>query len=354
MSTPTTRTEAPLFFTGCTVTDAAASQPQAGGQRRQVVIKGKRVKTIDVHAHCLVPAALKLIGRTIDNHQFPDLDEVGPKRIAAMDRQGVDIEALSINPFWYREERDLAVEICRIQNDALAEMCATYPDRFVAFASVTLQDPALAAGQLEHGVKKLGLRGAAVGASCAGVDFSDAKFDPFWRKCEDLGILVFIHPQSTPQLNERFKGNGWLANTIGNPLDTTICLSKLIFEGTLDKFPKLKLCSAHGGGYLPSYAPRSDHPCRVAPWNCNPEIKLKKKPTEYLRTMYYDTLVFTSEMLRHLAAEVGSSQLVIGTDHPIPWHEDPVTHIMEAPGFTDDERIAMLGGTAAKLLGIKD
>jgi aminocarboxymuconate-semialdehyde decarboxylase len=154
-------------------------------------------------------------------------------------------------------------------------------------------------------------------------------------------------------LNERFKGNGWLANTIGNPLDTTICLSKLIFEGTLDKFPKLKLCSAHGGGYLPSYAPRSDHPCRVAPWNCNPEIKLKKKPTEYLRTMYYDTLVFTSEMLRHLAAEVGSSQLVIGTDHPIPWHEDPVTHIMEAPGFTDEERIAMLGGTAAKLLGIE-
>ncbi|MGZ8210625.1 MAG: amidohydrolase family protein [Burkholderiales bacterium] len=353
MSTRTSNTEPSLVFTGCTVTDAAASQPQGGGERRQVVIKGKRVKTIDVHAHCLVPQALKLIGRTIENHQFPDLDEVGPKRIAAMDRQGVDVEALSINPFWYREERDLAVEIVRIQNDALAEMCAQYPDRFVAFTSVTLQFPELAVEQLVHGVKKLGLRGPAVGASCAGADFSDPKFHPFWAKCEELGVLVFIHPQSTPQLNERFKGNGWLANTIGNPLDTTICLSKLIFEGTLDKFPGLKLCSAHGGGYLPSYAPRSDHPCRVAPWNCNPEIKLKKKPTEYLKTMYYDTLVFTSEMLRHLAAEVGSSQLVIGTDHPIPWHQDPVSHIMEAPGFSDEERIAMLGGTAAKLLGIK-
>lgn len=354
MSTSNTRSNAsPIVFTGCSVTDAARGQPQAGGQRRQVIIKGKRVKTIDVHAHCLVPETLAMIGEKIDNHQFPDLDEVGPKRLRAMDIQGVDIEALSINPFWYRREKDLAVEICRIHNEKLAEMCATYPDRLVAFASLPLQHPEIAVQQLEHAVKKLGLRGAAVGASCADDEFSDPKFHPVWAKAEELGVLIFIHPQSTPELKRRFKGNGWLANTIGNPLDTTICLSHLIFDGTLDKFPKLKICSAHGGGYLPSYAPRSDHPCRVAPWNCNPDVKLKKKPTEYLKTMYYDTLVFTPEMLRHLAAEVGSSQLVIGTDHPIPWHEDPVTHIMETPGFTDEERIAMLGGTAARLLGIE-
>jgi len=347
------RSNATLVFTGCTATAAAPGAPQAGGQRRQVVVGGKRVKTIDVHAHCIVPEAFELAGKKVAEHQFPDLDEVGPKRIAEMDKQGVDIEALSINPFWYRDERDRAAEICRIQNDRLAEMCAKYPDRFVAFASVALQYPELAVEQLVHGVKKLGLRGAAVGASVGDLEFSDPKFHPFWAKAEELGVLIFIHPQSTPELARRFKGNGWLANTIGNPLDTTICLSHLIFDGTLDRFPALKICSAHGGGYLPSYAPRSDHPCRVAPWHCNPEVKLKKKPTEYLRTMYFDTLVFTSEMLRHLAAEVGASQLVIGTDHPIPWHQDPVTHIMNAPGFTDEERIAMLGGTAAKLLGIK-
>jgi predicted TIM-barrel fold metal-dependent hydrolase len=347
------RRPSPVVFTGCDMTDAVAGQPVAGGQRRHVSINGKRVKTIDVHAHCIVPEAFALAGKSAADHQFPDLDEVGPKRMAAMDKQGIDIEALSINPFWYREKRDLAAEICRIQNEKLAEMCALYPERLVAFASVTLQDPKLATEQLEHGVKKLGLRGAAVGASCADQEFSDPKFHPFWAKAEELGVLIFIHPQSTPELARRFKGNGWLANTIGNPLDTTICLSHLIFDGTLDKFPNLKLCSAHGGGYLPSYAPRSDHPCRVAPWHCDPNVKLKKKPTEYLKTMYYDTLVFTSEMLRHLAAEVGVSQLVIGTDHPIPWHEDPVTHVMNTPGFTDDERIAMLGATAAKLLGIK-
>ena len=341
----------PVVFTGCEMTNGM--QTAAGGQRRHVSVGGKRVKTIDVHAHCVVPEALALMGETVQGQQFPDMDEVGPKRIAAMDKQGVDIEALSINPNWYRHDRDLAAEICRVQNEKLAEMCATYPDRFVAFASVTLQDPKLAVEQLEHGVKKLGLRGAAVGASCAGEEFCESKFHPFWAKAESLGVLIFIHPQSTPELTKRFKGNGWLANTIGNPLDTTICLSKLIFEGTLDKFPNLKICSAHGGGYLPSYGPRSDHPCRVAPWHCNPEVKLKKKPTEYMKTMYYDTLVFTPEMLRHLAAQVGTSQLVIGTDHPIPWHEDPVTHIMETPSFSDEERIAMLGGTAAKLLGIK-
>ncbi len=349
----TTRNDASIVFTGCSVTDAAQRQTQAGGRRRQVVVNGRRVKTIDVHAHCLVPEAMVLVGQKIEAHQFPDMDEVGPKRIGEMDKQGIDVEALSINPFWYRAERDLAAEIVRIQNERLAEMCAAYPERFVAFASVALQYPELAVEQLVHGVKKLGLRGAAVGASVADHEFSDPKFHPFWAKAEELGVLIFIHPQSTPELNRRFKGNGWLANTIGNPLDTTICLSHLIFEGTLDRFPGLKLCAAHGGGYLPSYAPRSDHPCRVAPWHCDSSIKLKKKPTEYLKTLYFDTLVFTSEMLRHLAAEVGTSQLVIGTDHPIPWHQNPVDHIMNAPGFSDDERIAMLGGTAAKLLGVK-
>jgi aminocarboxymuconate-semialdehyde decarboxylase len=246
--------------------------------------------------------------------------------------------------------RALGQTVEQANAERLAEFCATYPDRITAFASVTLQFPELAAEQLENAVKKLGLRGAAVGASCAGVDFSDPKFAPFWRTCEDLDVVVFIHPQSTPELHQRLAGNGWLANTIGNPLDTTICLEKLIFEGTLDKHPKLTLLSAHGGGFVPSYAPRMDHACRVAPDECDPSIQLKKKPTEYLRDMYYDTLVFTGEALRHLAAEVGSDKLVIGTDHPIPWHPDPVTHIMDAPGFSDEERIAMLGGTAAKLL----
>jgi aminocarboxymuconate-semialdehyde decarboxylase len=362
-----------IAFTGCDLLGAARTRPRTrppargktrarpserrgeatvGGRRREVVVGGRRVKTIDVHAHCVIPEAYALLGLKVEDHRGPGIEEVGPRRIREMDAQGIDVEALSINPAWYRAERDLVARVVRIQNERLAEFCGRYPDRFVAFASVALQYPDLAVQQLVEGVKKLGLRGAAVGASVAGEEFSEPKFHPFWAKAEELGVLIFIHPQSTPDLARRFKGNGWLANTIGNPLDTTIALSHLIFEGTLDRFPRLKICSAHGGGYLPSYAPRSDNSLRVAP-DKDTGVKLKKRPTEYLRQMYYDTLVFTSEALRHLAAEVGTSQLVIGTDHPIPWQDKAVDHVLKAPGFTDAERRAMLGETAARLLGIK-
>jgi aminocarboxymuconate-semialdehyde decarboxylase len=321
-------------------------------RRREVVVGGRRVKTIDVHAHCVIPEAYALLGLKVQEHRGPGIDEVGPRRIAEMDAQGIDMEALSINPAWYRAERDVVTQVIKIQNERLAEFCGKYPDRFVAFASVALQFPDLAVQQLEEGVKKLGLRGAAVGASVAGEEFADPKFHPFWAKAEELGVLIFIHPQSTPDLAKRLKGNGWLANTIGNPLDTTIALSHLIFEGTLDRFPRLKICSAHGGGFLPSYAARSDNSLRVAP-DMDTGVKLKKKPTEYLKQMYYDTLVFTSEALRHLAAEVGVSQLVIGTDHPIPWQDKSIDHILKAPGFSDADRRKMLSETAAKLLKIK-
>jgi len=216
---------------------------------------------------------------------------------------------------------------------------------------VALQFPDLAAQQLEEGVKKYGLRGAGIGGSVEGQELSDPKFHPFWRKAEELGVLVFIHPQNTAELKSRLRGNGGLDNTIGNPLETTIALSHLIFEGTLDQFPGLKICAAHGGGYLPSYAPRSDHICLTFPDRCA-AVQLKKKPTEYLKQLYFDALVFTPEALRHLAAQVGPAQLVMGTDFPFPWEKGAVDHILKTPELTDAQRVAILGGTAARLLGL--
>src|SRR5215813_7017246 len=303
-------------------------------RRREVKVGGRRVKVIDVHAHRVIPEAYALLGLKVDDHRGPGIGEVGQRRISEMDAQGIDMEALSINPAWYRTERDVVEKVIKIQNEALAGFCAKYPDRFVAFASVALQFPDLAVQQLVDGVKRLGLRGAAVGASVAGDEFSDPKFHPFWSKAEELGVLIFIHPQSTPDLAKRFKGNGWLANTIGNPLDTTIALQHLIFEGTLDRFPGLKVIAAHGGGYLASYAARSDHACFVSPKNCNPEIKLKKKPSEYLNQLYFDALVFTPEALRHLVAQVGASQVMLGSDHPIPWEPHPVDHVFATATLT--------------------
>src|SRR5262249_25777663 len=155
--------------------------------------------------------------------------------------QGIDVEALSINPYWYTAGRDVAAELIRVQNEALAEICAREPDRFVAFATVALQHPDLAVEQLEAGIKRNGLRGVSTGGSVEGRELADPAFHPFWAKAEELGVLVFIHPQGTAELERtgRLAGNGLLTNTIGNPLETTIALSHLIFEGTLDRFPGL-------------------------------------------------------------------------------------------------------------------
>jgi predicted TIM-barrel fold metal-dependent hydrolase len=262
------------------------------------------------------------------------------------------MEVLSINPFWYDRERDLAGQIVKIQNEKLAELCASKPDRFAAFASLTLQAPDLAVQQLETAVKKQGLKGAAIGGVVNGVEFSDPKFHPVWAKAEELGVPLFIHPQGIPELSKRLSGNGWLGNTIANPLETTIALSHLIFEGTFDRFPGLKVIAAHGGGYLPSYADRSDHACLVGPKGCNPEIKLKKQPTEYLKQIYFDSLIFSPEAIRHLVAQVGASQVVLGSDYPYPWQMQPVDHIFASTSLSDEDKANILGRTAAKLLDV--
>ena len=316
--------------------------------RRQVTVGGRRVKTVDFHAHCTIPQAAELMGRKTPPGD-PTL--IDPERIRQMDEQGVDVEALSINPFWYSAQRDLATRIIKIQNEKLAELCAAHPGRLVAFATVALQYPDLAVEQLDEGVTKLGLRGASIGATINGEELSSPNIDPFWAKAQELGVPIFIHPQGVPELQQRLRGNGFLSNVIGNPLETTIALSHLIFEGTLDRFPGLKICAAHGGGYLPSYAGRSDHGCIVFPGNCG-KTALKKHPTEYLRQIYFDSLVFTTEGLRHLATECGPSQIVMASDHPYPWSTTPVDHILDTPGLSDADREAILGGTACKLLGI--
>jgi aminocarboxymuconate-semialdehyde decarboxylase len=277
---------------------------------------------------------------------------MAPDRIGAMDEQGIDIEALSINPYWYKADRDVAAALIKLQNEKLAELVAAQPDRFVALATMSPQHPDLAVEQIEYGIRKLGLRGVSVGGSVEGMELADPKFHPVWAKCEELGCLIFIHPVGTRELEPRLHGNGGLENTIGNPLETTLALSHLIYEGTLDRFPGLKICAAHGGGYLPSYADRSDAVCVTFPDRCA-TVPLKKKPTEYLRQLYYDTIVFTPHALRHLADQVGPGQIMMGTDYPFPWTHTSVDHILSTPGLSDAERAGMLGETAARLLGIK-
>jgi predicted TIM-barrel fold metal-dependent hydrolase len=352
-------TAAGLLFVGCGLDREAGAQSAgaAGTTRRRVTIKGRRIKTVDIHTHCAVPKATALLRRpaaavggdgplTLAGQTLAD-------RIAVMDTQGIDVAVLSINPNWYDVDRDLATQVISVQNEGLAEFCGSHSDRFAAFASVALQFPDLAAQQLELAMTKMGFRGAAIGGSVAGKELGDAVFDPFWAKAEALGAVVFIHPQAsgTAEFTNRLKGNGMLGNVIGNPLETTIALSHLIFEGTLDRYPGLKICAAHGGGYLPSYMSRSDHGCVTFPAQCKPGVP-KLHPTEYVKRMYYDSLVFTPEALRHLVAEVGADHIMMGTDYPFPWVDAPADHVLNTRTLSDAQREAILGGTAAKLLRV--
>jgi predicted TIM-barrel fold metal-dependent hydrolase len=347
-----------IVFCGCGLLHPANAQQQPVRQTLPVAIGGKRIKTIDVHSHCYFPAAGALLGGDPlaplpNNNGASEAVIAIDKRLAAMNSQSIDLEVLSINPFWYNRERDLAAQIVKVNNEELAELCSSKPDRFAAFASLTLQAPDLAVQELETAVKKQGLKGAAIGATMNGEEFSNPKFHPVWAKAEELGVPLFIHPQGLPELKKRLAGNGFLNNTVGYPTETSIVLSHLIFEGTFDRFPGLKVIAAHGGGYLPSYPDRADHSCLVSPVNCNPDIKLKKQPSEYLKQIYFDSLVFTPEAIRHLVAQVGASQLVLGSDYPYPWQLQPVDHIFASTSLSDDEKADILGRTAAKLFNVQ-
>ena len=343
-----------IVFCSCGLLRGAHAQ-SLPRQKLPVMVGGKRIRTIDVHSHCVIPEAAKLLGpappATVRGADEAVLEI--EKRLAAMDAQAVDLEVLSINPNWYKADRDLAAQIVKLQNEKLAELCAKKPDRFAAFASLTLQAPDLAVQELETAVKKQGLKGAAIGGNVDGVAFADAKFHPVWAKAEELGVPVFIHPQGVPELNKLLAGNGWLTNAVAFPLETSIALSHLIFEGTFDRHPKLKVIAAHGGGFLPSYADRSDHACLVNPGGCDPNVKLAKAPTEYLKQIYFDSLVFTPEAIRHLVAQVGASQVVLGSDYPFPWQLQPVDHVFASTSLSDDDKADILSRTAAKLLGME-
>jgi aminocarboxymuconate-semialdehyde decarboxylase len=327
------------------------------GKRREAVIGGRRVRTVDVHAHTFVPEVMDLVkdtplAATAKANLTGNIVLGNPQRLWDMDAQGIDVQAINVNAWGYSAERSLARDLVQLQNEKISQWCAKHPDRFVGMATVALQHPDLAAEQLDQAVRKLGLRGAAIGGSVEGQELSDRKFDPFWAKAEELGVLLFMHPQpaaGTTQ-NPRLQGRGGLGNTIGNPLETTVFLSHLIFEGTLDRFPGLRVCAAHAGGYLASYSGRSDALCgRGSGADCK---ALKKKPSEYFkRELLVDTMIFREEGLRHLVAEVGVGQMLYGTDYPFDWPVG-IDFILNAPFLSNADKEAILGGNAIKLLRI--
>jgi aminocarboxymuconate-semialdehyde decarboxylase len=329
--------------------------------------------TVDVHAHTIVPEVfaltagqpgyreeeehmLRIFGRqSAERNAMLAAGEYAPlltdvnSRLAAMDAAGIDVQAVSAIPtqYFYWADRALAGEIVSAINEHIAAMVRDQPGRLVGLATVALQHPDLAAAQLVEAAGKLGLRGVEISTSAADRDLSDPFFEPFFAAAEELGAFVFIHPWGCT-LGERLSA-WYLANIIGQPVETTLALSHLIFGGVLDRHPRLIVCGAHGGGYLPQYIGRADHAYQVRPESA----AMQQPPSAYLRRLYFDSLVYTPGTARQLIDTAGADHVLLGTDYPFDMGvTDPLSRLDAIPGLKGDERAAIAGGTAAALLQI--
>jgi aminocarboxymuconate-semialdehyde decarboxylase len=315
---------------------------------------------VDFHAHAFIGddwpllrnrAEAKALEAFVKAPYFENLTSV-EARLAEMDREGVDLQAVSlyVGQYHYWAERELSAEVVRIQNQKLAEMCAARPKRLVGLGAVSLHLPELAAEQAEEAVKVHKFPGFMVTGSVLGEEISARRFDPFWSKVQELEAVVFIHPRSFAEGASRFGGAGTLGNTIGNPLETTVALSHMIFSGFLDRFPRLQIVAAHGGGYLPSYIGRSDN-CHAVDPQCR---QMARKPSEYLKQLYFDTLVYSPRVLRHLIDQVGADRVVLGTDYPFPVaSRDPRGDVAALADLAERDKEAILSATAARLLKLR-
>lgn len=323
--------------------------------------------TVDFHSHVAIPRAAELVRGHFAAGALPQAAFASPetrelnqqqeatvagragveRRLADLDAMGIDVQVVKPPPpqCYYAVPLDIAVAAARMINDGIAEFVARRPGRLKGFGSVPMTDGNEAAMELERCVGKLGFKGVQILANVNGRELSDAAFAPFWSKAEELDAIVFIHPNGFTHGARlaRFYFN----NVIGNPLETAIALHYLIFDGVLERHPRLKILAAHGGGYLASYAGRIDHA-----WGARSDSHgtLPHPPTTYLRRIYFDSVVFTGHQLQELVRLYGADHVVMGTDYPFDMGEyDPVGHVCNA-GMEEPAVAAVCSGTARGLL----
>jgi len=335
--------------------------------------KGKSQR-VDIHCHYLNPQASAKVAHLNPGEREPSvvfsnalarevnrkqMKDRGPQlssieaRLNDMDRMGIDIQAVSPAPtqYCYWSEPDLGRELSRMINDRIAEIVAQWPERFVGLGTVPLQNADMAVEELERGVRQLGLRGIEVCTNVNGRDLTDPSLglEKVFAKAEALGALIFMHPLGFNQ-GERLVDH-YFNNVIGNPMDSTIAVSHLIFDGVMARHPKLKVVVAHAGGYLAHYWARMDHAYRARP-DCRTLIK--HPPSTYLKRFYFDTITFDPQMLRQLIDVYGAEHVMLGTDYPYDMGEDdPVGLIESVKRLSRADKELIMGGNAMRLLRTK-
>jgi aminocarboxymuconate-semialdehyde decarboxylase len=328
---------------------------------------------IDVHTH-LIPQAAYRASRTGDSwhgtrfergpngvpvlltgdERFPmgsaDYWEGPEARLRDMDAARVDVQVLSLTPplYRYRIPADHGIAAAREANDEIAEIVRGWPHRFVGLATLPLQDPRAALAELDRAMGSLGLAGVAVGTHVNGRDWDDPALSGVLEAAERAGALIFIHP-AAGRTRDWLKAY-YFGNLIGHAGETAHTVGALIFGGVLDRLPGLKIALAHGGGYATFAIGRFDHGYRVRP---EAREHIQRPPSDYLRRLYFDSLVHSDAVLRYLVDVVGKTQVVLGSDYPADMgRRDPVAVVEQSASLTDEEKRLILGGNLAPLVGL--
>ncbi|MFQ5912371.1 MAG: amidohydrolase family protein [Nitrospinota bacterium] len=324
---------------------------------------------IDAHSHILVQGAEKLASRLkahypgdsgrdfqgeesreVNRQKIPQLRPALTEektKLSAMDRMGIDVSVLAASPLSYHAwaEGEDALRLSRIQNEAMAEMVARRPERFAALAVLPLQDVDLAVAELEYAVRDLGHRGAMVQTNYRGRDLDHPVYETLYARLEELDLPLFLHPHDVAG-KERFQ-DYYLTNLIGNPLDTTIAIGRMMLGGVLQRHPKLKVCLVHAGGQYPYIRGRLDHGYRERP---EARKRAPKEPSAYLGQVWFDTITHWDPALSFLIETVGEDHVYLGSDYPFDMAEfgcvEQVRRVVSSPGAQEK----ILGGNAAKLL----
>src|SRR5258706_1425368 len=331
--------------------------------------RGHLMKIIDTHAHFYPQEWIDLMARDGErqggkiertahgykvsagklNSAFSDEFVSLEARLAGMRRQRVDVQALSLTtPMVYWAPPAFGLALSQAYNDASSAACRAHPGKFVTFAMIPMQDPALALKELERAAKLPGMRGLYLATSVDGVELDDKRFWDVYARCEEIGWPIFLHPVYTIGVDRTQRY--YLRNLLGNPYDTGMAAASLIFGGVLDAFPKLEINLPHAGGTLPGLIGRLDHGTKV-----RAELKpMKRLPSEYLRRFTYDTIGHDDRINMNLVRQVGADRIILGSDYCFDMGlDDPVATVARMTEISQSDRDLILRRTAATLLGIE-
>ena len=329
-----------------------------------------QAKTIDVHAHVLADDTIALLQREapkialtlkpIDD-DFAVLEFAGDayqpfprgawdlqRRFQDMAAAEVDMQVISNTPqtFLYNQDPQLTAATSHIKNDQIAKLVAQHPDRFLGMATLPMQAPELAAGELNRAMGKLGFVGAQIGSNTNGKNLDDPALEPFWAAADALGAFIMVHPTQVAGA-DRLKSY-YLGNLIGNPLDTTIAAASLVFGGVIERYPAITFFMVHGGGFVPYQAGRWVHGWKVRP---EPHANLKGSPAASLDRFIYDTILHAQAPLEFLIRTVGASRVLLGSDYPFDMGTGECVRQVRSLSIPEADKETILADRARDMFG---